>query len=732
MNKLILVVVMILLIGNVVVVGDPKNKEGGVYKIDPEDIPPERKNNEKAENGTQLNGETVNNICNGDGKYEGYECKSGAGVINNNNNYLDQVRKGNIFSDFECEGGKCCKTRGYYCFKKNEGIAFPRTLGKIPGAKELINELKELKDQETKLTYDDLVKRAGGQEEMGEAWLQKGDMFRELAEMDREYQGEVNLRKKTIIKRTVILPPSMSKSSNKINSSDEPVSEEVPAEPDKIRVEEPNNELHNNGACVGFPINFEKYVSKSQGVVCLGPCCVMPQLKKRLEEMDVSRALSVPANQIVIYSSGRTTLSQKNSYLDYLGGGETACGPKGLTDDKKKSIGEKRDSLNSAEKDKLKAHNGVNLENLFGTEIASKINKLENYKNCLHTSGTAIDVLWKSIWEENTKNILRTRNLMDKNIPEQNRLRRFLCDQGLINWAGEYWHYDYTGKGWNEGKKRKLCYYGSGNNDKFNFGVPSIKLQTEWGNKDGYKIIESGKLDGNGEWKITQLEKFGEVSKLKCNECGKSKVCTKKICTELSDKVGGSGCEWKAKWIFGTDGTCSLKKIKKVVRSNKETVKLVCVQTSEYYKGGTLKKNKYFNLIEGKIIPNNFDPDDSKKDGDYFKFDEIDSSKVEFDHFIIMKGKLVKKDGIEYRSLEGVLDWIFGKSENFDYRYMGGVEMDVDFNDGAYAKYKFKINCNKENDSCEFKSLVNEIKNIEGYNSDCGFTFEADNLSGDG
>ncbi|MBS3111647.1 endonuclease/exonuclease/phosphatase family protein [Candidatus Woesearchaeota archaeon] len=703
-----------------------------IPNLDSEDVYPKQSNEKIIQPNVEENVQQVYktiDICNGVGRYEGYECRSGAGITNQD--YLDKVRKDEIFSDRECENRKCCKISGHYCFKKSGGIAFPKKLGEIPGAEELIKQLQGLKDKQTELTYPDLTQRAGGQEEMGEAWLQQGDIFRELAEMDREYQGEVNLRKKTIIKRIVTLP-SKEKAVDGEDSSDEPIPEEVPAEVDEIIVGKPSIELHNSGVCSGFPINFENYVSNNQRVVCLKPCCVMPQLKKKLEDTDASQVLSTANNQIVIHSSGRTTASQRNSYLDYLGGGETACGPKILTADEKKRITELKKSLTEDQKNKLKANDGSDLGSIFGDAIANKINTFENYNLCLHASGTAIDVLWKSIWEENEKNIPKARSLMDQNIPEQNRLRRFLCDQGLINWVGEYWHYDYTGEGWKEGKGKKLCYYGKGNNNKFNFGVPSIESQNEWINGVGYNIKESGNLVENKDWRITEWEKFGEVSKFKCNECGETGECTVEICEALSKKVGGLGCEWKARTILSDDGTCSHKKSEKEVQPKKETVKLVCPGISEDYNGGTLKKNKYFSLIEGKIMPDDFDPDESKKDGDYFKFDDIGSSKVEFDHFIILNGKLVKKDGLSYKPADGFLNIFLGKHNmDVDYKYGSGKEINVDFNEGAYAKYKFKINCNKETDSCEFNSLVNGIKNIEGYNSDCGFTFEADDLLGD-
>ena len=492
----------------------------------------------------------IKNIC--DNFAPNYECRFYKGFSE------DQIRTfvqgGSIMSDQECmsQGTKCCYQQSYYCTFVGESTdekAPRRTLEDLPGAEDI------LRDPPTGLTYDDVNKRTFDGAISNEALLEQARMYKKLAELRRIHEGTVSLIEEKTIRRVPIEREPEPEPEQEYDEDGEPVTS-------PIEFEEPDfDNIQTSGDCKGFPGNFvnfkgNKYIRCS---TYKGKCCMLPHVKAKLDSMKIDKDFidNLEVNgygSLKVISAGRSEKTQSRAFMRYLGGGDTACGPKFSVS--RGSIRRKVSAYisstpglsNSSKSARLTAVKSW-LKTTEGSKYKDKIEDLKSYKHCLHPQGYAIDV-------QPAKKLGKVKTDID----EQNKYRRMMCDHGWINWLGEYWHYVFGGSDWKKSLGLGRCVYGNVNRD-FNhgFGDDVVKYPVE--------------LD---KWDITKPGAFGVKEAVTCSSCQSGgKTCSRSACDYISGKIGNS-CVWKPiksdkffNKAFGREGKCIRKKDAWVIEVDK-------------------------------------------------------------------------------------------------------------------------------------------------------------------
>jgi len=191
-----------------------------------------------------------------------------------------------------------------------------------------------------------------------------------------------------------------------------------------------------SGPCKGFVLGSIPYHGDDRISCAKSVCCMQPET---LAQVERTKQLLEPGQSIIIGDAARKTENQRNAFLNYLAGGAVACGPQGLPTDKREletivPDGEGSERLQTA----LSWLNSP-----AGEPYRDVILDLRRYSSCRHVEGKAIDV-----------------RLKDANGRESvQALRNLMCRAGWANYGGEWWHYEYLTRGYEEAKRRNQCYF---------------------------------------------------------------------------------------------------------------------------------------------------------------------------------------------------------------------------------------------------------------------------------
>ncbi|MBI4150096.1 hypothetical protein HY488_01700 [Candidatus Woesearchaeota archaeon] len=203
--------------------------------------------------------------------------------------------------------------------------------------------------------------------------------------------------------------------------------------------EVPGIETWAAGSCTGFVAGSVPY-REDDKIECADPvCCVQPELLAQLER---TKAFLAPGQSLVIVDAARKSADQRDAFLDYLAGGATACGPRGLPVAKKVL---EEIVPNSMDRSKRVQAALEWLNTPAGLPYKEVIMDVSRYSGCRHIQGKAVDIQMKD-------EPLRAENIQ--------ALRDIMCSAGWANYGGEWWHYEYLTSGYAEAKERRQCYFG--------------------------------------------------------------------------------------------------------------------------------------------------------------------------------------------------------------------------------------------------------------------------------
>ncbi len=165
-----------------------------------------------------------------------------------------------------------------------------------------------------------------------------------------------------------------------------------------------------------------------------------------------------PTEQLSIISATRPVALQIHLFNDYFAGKRSTpvCGPQDAVILMQQRPGKQATETDAAYTQRISAWVDTNLP-----KVQASINDPTKYQQCPHIAGKAIDIYLTS------NGILQTDQV------NQQHLREIMCKAGWINYAKEYWHYEYGTNQWEEKQPFLLdpetistanypanCYYG--------------------------------------------------------------------------------------------------------------------------------------------------------------------------------------------------------------------------------------------------------------------------------
>ncbi|MBI2148746.1 hypothetical protein HYU23_03630 [Candidatus Woesearchaeota archaeon] len=185
-----------------------------------------------------------------------------------------------------------------------------------------------------------------------------------------------------------------------------------------------------NGLISGLiPVNQDDKI-KCQDKIC----CARPETVAQIDH--TRKFILSPSQYLLITDAARSPKSQSKSFLDFLAGGAVACGPKGIDDKHDLARKVPNSDKNRAES----ARNWLAANDPATLEI---IDDLDRYSGCKHVEGRAVD-------------IRLAKGKSDEDIRE---LFIIMCSSGWANFGGEWWHYEYKTKGYDNAKRANKCYF---------------------------------------------------------------------------------------------------------------------------------------------------------------------------------------------------------------------------------------------------------------------------------
>lgn len=169
-------------------------------------------------------------------------------------------------------------------------------------------------------------------------------------------------------------------------------------------------------------------------------CCMQAPLVAQLER--TKEFITRPEDYISITAARSPTL-QRRSFLDYLAGGASGCGPESLSDQRESIRGQTLEFVRSQGENPASLSYARRVEFMErwlesdGSGHAETINDLRQYAACKHVNGYAIDLKLQSeqSWSSHSR-------------AQQRNVREFMCDAGWANLGGEFWHYEYANSRW--------------------------------------------------------------------------------------------------------------------------------------------------------------------------------------------------------------------------------------------------------------------------------------------
>jgi hypothetical protein len=197
------------------------------------------------------------------------------------------------------------------------------------------------------------------------------------------------------------------------------------------------------GACKGFVAGSVPYAPDDKILCRDKPCCMQPTT---LQQIERTKTLLPAGMSLMINDAARTTASQRDAYLDFLGGGNIACGPRAL---RGQNLAAKvpdatiPPKTGYTEAKRMRMDAAIAWINAEGGQYKDAIMDLRQYSGCPHVHGKAVDIQVKGRADDEA--ILALRNLM--------------CSVGWANYGAEWWHYEYLTSSYNEAKKKNRCYF---------------------------------------------------------------------------------------------------------------------------------------------------------------------------------------------------------------------------------------------------------------------------------